>query len=84
MTTLDHPYIRKSHSCPLCGEDKNTGLLVCWNCFGAHAMRSGNVEIDERLGEVEEELRSACEVEFDDENIYNLPCIRQSIEEDRK
>ena len=38
----------------------------------------------DRLGECHECWENEHEMDFDPENIYRLPSIRQSIEEDRK
>jgi hypothetical protein len=31
----DHPFTRNGIGCPLCGGDKERGLLICWPCHRA-------------------------------------------------
>jgi hypothetical protein len=38
----DHPRVRASEQCPLCGRLKPVGLIVCWNCYNSHNLRDGN------------------------------------------
>jgi hypothetical protein len=39
--TIDYPNIRASEHCPMCGRDKDQGLLVCWPCYRLHNVRNG-------------------------------------------
>lgn len=49
----DHPHLRASPRCPVCGGTKDIGLVVCWPCYRAHGLRYGSAEIDRRLCEAE-------------------------------
>jgi hypothetical protein len=46
---MDHPLVRKSHTCPLCLGPKDTGLVACWPCFREHDMRNGSQAADDTL-----------------------------------
>jgi hypothetical protein len=37
----DHPRIRAAVTCPLCHNEKETGLIACWTCYRSHDMRNG-------------------------------------------
>jgi hypothetical protein len=57
--TVDHLNLRNSTVCPFCRKAKERGLLVCWQCYRAHNMRSGAPHWCERLlDECEAELRA--------------------------
>jgi hypothetical protein len=38
----DHPRVRASERCPLCGGPKTVGLIACWNCYNQENLRDGN------------------------------------------
>jgi hypothetical protein len=50
---VDHPKLRSSTICQLCGEVKETGLLVCWPCFRVHDLRNGNPGVERALDVME-------------------------------
>ena len=52
----DYPLVRSSNICPLCGEHKETGLIVCWSCYHARDMRYGNVEAETLIAQAEAKL----------------------------
>jgi len=52
----DYPHVRSSSICPLCGEYKETGLVVCWSCYRARDMRYGNVEAESLIAQAEAKL----------------------------
>jgi len=37
----DHPKTRAALRCPVCHNDKDPGLLVCWTCYRALNLRNG-------------------------------------------
>ena len=56
--TLDNPRVRASFVCPLCAGPKDSGLLCCWGCFRARAMRNGNTEAERIIAAAEVKLGS--------------------------
>ncbi len=50
---MDFPRVRSSLICPLCGNDKETGLICCWGCFRERDMRNGNKEAEALIAEAE-------------------------------
>jgi hypothetical protein len=55
---IDNPHIRRSLECPLCGNSKSTGLVVCWPCFRQHDMSNGNPMAEQVIAERERLIRS--------------------------
>jgi len=53
---MDYPNVRSSTICPLCGEEKEAGLIVCWACYRKHEVRYGNPEVESLLNHAENEL----------------------------
>lgn len=39
---IDHPLVRASQVCPLCGCAKDPGLVACWTCYRIFNMRNGS------------------------------------------
>lgn len=37
----DFGCVRQMTACPVCGNEKDDGLLVCWPCYRAHDIRNG-------------------------------------------
>lgn len=54
---LDHPNIRNSQYCPLCGGVKGAGPVVCWPCYHYHELRYGNLLIMEMIDRTERNWR---------------------------
>jgi len=52
----DHTNIRNLLTCPLCGEGKKEGTVVCGGCYKAHELRLDNQEVMDQLKQIEEEL----------------------------
>ncbi len=50
---MDFPRVRSSLICPLCGKDKETGLICCWQCFREWNMRHSNKEAEALIAEAE-------------------------------
>lgn len=38
-TSLDHEYVRRDYTCPLCQGPKDSGLLLCWACHRGQKRR---------------------------------------------
>lgn len=53
--TIDHPLIRRSCECPLCGGKKDVGLVACWPCYRA-VLKPGLAWGEKRLDQVETRL----------------------------
>ena len=47
--TPDHPRVRASRVCPVCGQAKDYGLVVCWPCYRRVNMRAGNEAVETLL-----------------------------------
>jgi len=45
----DYENCRDSERCPVCGRDKDRGLLACWACFKRYDMRNGLTNAIRRL-----------------------------------
>jgi len=54
--TVDHPKVRDSRKCPLCGDKKETGLVSCWPCYRRYGLRQGNPQAENRIDYAEHEL----------------------------
>lgn len=59
---MDYPRVRASNICPLCGEAKDIGLVVCWLCYRVENLRAGNPEVEVRLDRAETELGTGASV----------------------
>ena len=46
---LDFPNVRAQAVCPLCQNQKEVGLLVCWPCYHKHELRYGNQNVAAKL-----------------------------------
>ena len=58
----DFPLLRAFHQCPLCGETKPRGALVCWPCFNKYRVGEGddiNKWAEARIGRAEANLTTA-------------------------
>lgn len=46
--TLDHPVCRAAPICPICGNPKDVGLVMCWPCYrgGKSIPNFGKVALD--------------------------------------
>jgi hypothetical protein len=55
---IDHPYVRRSLECPLCGCNKPFGLVACWPCYNEHDMRNGNPSAEHMIDGCETLIRS--------------------------
>jgi NMD protein affecting ribosome stability and mRNA decay len=53
---MDFPRVRASSVCPLCGAEKEAGLVVCWACYREHDMRYGNPEAESAIRAAEDRL----------------------------
>jgi hypothetical protein len=53
---MDYPNVRLSAICPLCGQEKESGLIVCWPCYRKNDLRNGNSEIEIMIKRAEDEL----------------------------
>jgi len=56
---LDHPHVRASATCPLCGDRKDEHLLTCWPCYREHGLRYGNPVADAAIAAAEYRLEHA-------------------------
>lgn len=56
---MDYPHVRASTHCPLCQQEKDEGLLICWVCYRLHDLRSGNHEAEIMIKRAEESLRGS-------------------------
>jgi hypothetical protein len=54
---IDHPYIRRTLQCPLCGCNKARGLVACWPCYHEHDMRNPNPVVEQLLDDSERQIR---------------------------
>ncbi len=54
--TVDHPRVRASRVCPLCGGGKAPGLVCCWTCYQAQGLRYGSERAEARIETVEQAL----------------------------
>ena len=50
---MDFPRVRSSLICPLCGSNKEVGLICCWPCYCGRNMRNGNKEAEALIAEAE-------------------------------
>lgn len=53
---MDHHNVRSSIICPVCGREKQAGLMVCWYCYRRHEMRYGNKEVEMLIEKAEDRL----------------------------
>lgn len=56
---MDYPHVRASGACPLCRENKDFGLIVCWECYHNWNLRYGNLEAELLIEQAETKLRDA-------------------------
>lgn len=56
MSLKNHPHIRATQSCPICGKYKSVGLVTCWPCYVENDLRNGNAEAEALLDRKELEL----------------------------
>ncbi len=50
---MDFPRVRSCLICPLCGSNKEVGLICCWQCYRERDMRRGNMEAEALIAEAE-------------------------------
>lgn len=56
---VDHPKVRRSHTCVACGGPKDQNLLLCWPCHRREKRQndySYSEYIEHKLNAAEEEL----------------------------
>jgi len=53
MMQMDFPRVRSCLICPLCGKDKEKGLICCWQCYCGRNMRHSNKEAEALIAEAE-------------------------------
>lgn len=57
-TIIDHPKLRDSLICPTCGDPKDAGLLVCWDCYRELDFRNGMSRETAALLDLKERLQA--------------------------
>lgn len=57
--TIDNPLVRRSYTCPLCLDPKDSGLVVCWPCHRQQKMDNNgcySADAEARIAKVERHL----------------------------